>query len=70
MSRPPVSFIAWSPVGGRSEEIAEALGGEARCFYRRGRLGPLSVIAHYGRSAVASADRARSSPRTPRSSRA
>jgi glycosyltransferase involved in cell wall biosynthesis len=53
MSRPPVSFIAWSPVGGRSEEIAEALGGEARCFYRRGRFGPLSVIAHYGRSAVA-----------------
>jgi glycosyltransferase involved in cell wall biosynthesis len=30
--RPPVAFIAWSTVGGRSEEIAAALGGEARCF--------------------------------------
>jgi glycosyltransferase involved in cell wall biosynthesis len=45
--RPPVSFIAWSPLGGRSEEIAEALGGEARCFYRRGRFGKLSVLTRY-----------------------
>jgi glycosyltransferase involved in cell wall biosynthesis len=27
-----VAFIAWSTVGGRSHEIAAALGGEARCF--------------------------------------
>jgi hypothetical protein len=30
--RPSVVFIAWSTVGGRSDEIAAALGGEARCF--------------------------------------
>jgi glycosyltransferase involved in cell wall biosynthesis len=30
--RPPVAFIAWSTVGGRSHEVAAALGGEARCF--------------------------------------
>jgi glycosyltransferase involved in cell wall biosynthesis len=50
--RPPVSFIAWSPLGGRSEEIAGALGGEARCFYRRGRFGKLSVLGRYLWSAV------------------
>jgi glycosyltransferase involved in cell wall biosynthesis len=45
MGRPPVAFLAWSPVAGRSQEIAAALGGEARCFYNRrlakGRLVPL-----------------------------
>jgi glycosyltransferase involved in cell wall biosynthesis len=51
MSR--LSFIAWSPIGGRSEEIAGALGGEARCFYRRGRFGKLSVVGRYGWSALA-----------------
>jgi glycosyltransferase involved in cell wall biosynthesis len=48
-----LSFIAWSPVGGRSEEIATALRGEARCFYRRGRFGKLSVLARYAWSALA-----------------
>jgi hypothetical protein len=48
-----VSFIAWSPVGGRSEEIATALRGEARCFYRRGRFGKVSVVARYVWSALA-----------------
>jgi Glycosyl transferase 4-like domain len=52
MNRPPVSFIAWSPIAGRSEEIARALGGEARCFYGRGRFGKLSVLARYARSAL------------------
>ena len=33
MKRPFVAFIAWSPTKGRSNEIAAALGGEARCFY-------------------------------------
>ncbi len=33
MTRPPVVFLAWSSVAGRSHEIAAALGGEARCFY-------------------------------------
>lgn len=53
MIRPAVAFIAWSPVGGRSEEIAGALGGEARCFYRGGRLGKLSVVGRYAWSALA-----------------
>jgi glycosyltransferase involved in cell wall biosynthesis len=51
MTRPDVSFIAWSPVAGRSQEIARALGGEARCFYGRGRFGKLSVLGRYARSA-------------------
>lgn len=52
MNRPNVAFIAWSPVAGRPREIARALGGEARCFYSRGRFGKLSVIARYAKSAV------------------
>jgi glycosyltransferase involved in cell wall biosynthesis len=51
--RPPVSFIAWSPVGGRSHEIARALGGEAVCYYGRGRFGGISVLGRYARSAIA-----------------
>jgi hypothetical protein len=31
--RPRVAFVAWTTVPGRSEEIAAALDGEARCFY-------------------------------------
>ncbi len=33
MGRPAVGFVAWSRVSGREVEIAEALGGQARCFY-------------------------------------
>ncbi|HZU73371.1 MAG TPA: WecB/TagA/CpsF family glycosyltransferase [Acidimicrobiales bacterium] len=29
--RPKVAFLAWTPIGGRSAEIADALGGEAYC---------------------------------------
>lgn len=51
--RPPVSFVAWTPIGGRSEEIAAALGGEARCFYDDGRrFGKLSVLGRYLRSSI------------------
>ena len=32
----PVSFIAWGAVAGRSSEIADAIGGEARCFFPQG----------------------------------
>lgn len=53
MSRQGLSFIAWSPIGGRSEEIAGALGGEAWCVYRTGRLGKLSVLVRYAWSALA-----------------
>jgi hypothetical protein len=46
---PAVSFIAWSSVSGRSEEIAAALGGDSRCFYDFGfvdrRLIPLRYLA-------------------------
>lgn len=34
--RPSVAFVAWSPVSGRSAEIASALAGESRCFYDLG----------------------------------
>jgi glycosyltransferase involved in cell wall biosynthesis len=30
---PPVAFIAWSSVSGRSREISSALGGEFRCYF-------------------------------------
>lgn len=53
--RPPVAFVAWSPVGGRSREIAAALGGEARTIYGQGRFGKLSVIVRYLRSGVQTA---------------
>lgn len=49
LARPPVSFIAWSSVSGRSLEIAKALGGEAKCFYDFGfvrrELVPLRYLA-------------------------
>lgn len=32
--RPKVSFVAWAEGSGRAREIAQALGGEARTFYR------------------------------------
>ena len=34
LARPKVSFIAWAEDSGRASEIAQALGGEARAFYR------------------------------------
>lgn len=52
MNRPDVAFIAWSPIAGRPMEIAQALGGEARNFYSRGRFGKLSVLLRYVRSAL------------------
>jgi glycosyltransferase involved in cell wall biosynthesis len=36
VASPHVSFIAWTPVEGRSREIAALLGGEAKCFYTFG----------------------------------
>jgi hypothetical protein len=32
-THPPVAMIAWSVISERSDDIARALGGEARCFY-------------------------------------
>ncbi len=34
-SRPSLSFLAWTPIAGRSAEIASALGGEAYCVFDR-----------------------------------
>ncbi|MGH3251284.1 MAG: hypothetical protein ACRDOI_34465 [Trebonia sp.] len=34
LSRPKVAFIAWAEDSGRAREIAQALGGESRTFYR------------------------------------
>ncbi len=51
-TRPPVSFIAWSSVPGRSEEIATALGGEARCFYDFGFVTARLIPIRYAASAL------------------
>jgi glycosyltransferase involved in cell wall biosynthesis len=51
-ARPPVSFIAWSSVSGRSSEIAKALGGEAKCFYDFGFVSRPLVPVRYAASAV------------------
>lgn len=37
--RPPVAFVSWSPVQGRSEEIASALGGDAKNIYYSWMIG-------------------------------
>jgi hypothetical protein len=54
--RPPVAFVVWGRVGGRAEEIAAALGGEAKCVWF-GRLsgGPVRTTARYVVSAVVTA---------------
>lgn len=50
--RSTVSFIAWSSVSGRSEEIAEALDGDSRCFYDFGIVNSRFVPIRYLASAV------------------
>jgi len=52
MSRPRVAFLAWSSVSGRSQEIADALGGEARCFFDLKIIRRVLVPARYGLSAI------------------
>src|SRR5579875_63698 len=42
-----LTFIAWGAVGGRSLEIAESLGGEARCFYPPGAARRPPVVLRY-----------------------
>jgi len=51
-ARPPVSFIAWSKVSERSTEIAEALGGESKCFYDFRFVDPERTPLRYAVSAV------------------
>jgi glycosyltransferase involved in cell wall biosynthesis len=50
--RPPVSFIAWSSVAGRSLEIAAALGGDARCFYDFGFVRKSLIPLRYAASSL------------------
>ncbi len=54
-TRPSVTFIAWTPVSGRSAEIAEALDGEARCFYTFRIVRKPLVPLRYGWSALGTA---------------
>lgn len=54
MGRPPhggVAFVAWGAVAGRSEELAAALGGSARCFFPPGTRRP-PVLARWSASAA------------------
>lgn len=48
--------MAWGAVSGRSAEIADALGGEARCFYPPGPRSRPPVLARYLASAVRTVD--------------
>lgn len=50
-----VSFISWGAVAGRHAELAEVLGGEARCFFPKGQAGRPPVIARYALSAARTA---------------
>jgi hypothetical protein len=47
MARPAVSFIAWTSISGRSKEVAEALGGDARCFFDFGFVSRRLIPVRY-----------------------
>lgn len=51
---PGVVFLAWGAVAGRTLELAEALGGEARCFFPPGGRRP-PVLVRWALSAIATA---------------
>lgn len=46
-ARPRAAFIAWTPIGGRAHEIAEALRGEAAVFYSLGRARGAAKLVRY-----------------------
>ena len=46
-------FVAWGAVAGRSEEIAAAVGGQARCFFAPGARFRPPVLVRWVLSAVA-----------------
>ncbi|HLJ07171.1 MAG TPA: hypothetical protein VKX24_01430, partial [Acidimicrobiia bacterium] len=48
----PVVFLAWGSIAGRSQEIAGAIGGTARCFFPIGSRRP-TVLARYLISSIA-----------------
>jgi Glycosyl transferase 4-like domain len=45
--RRPVCFVAWGAVAGRSKEIAQAVGGEAKCFFAPGSGRRPPVLVRY-----------------------
>jgi glycosyltransferase involved in cell wall biosynthesis len=49
---PRVLFVAWGAVAGRSAELADAVGGQAVCFFPPGTRRP-PVLVRWGLSAVA-----------------
>jgi hypothetical protein len=48
----PICFVAWGAVAGRSQEIAQAIGGEARCFFPPGSARRPPVLVRYVLSAI------------------
>jgi glycosyltransferase involved in cell wall biosynthesis len=52
LRRSPLLFLAWTRIAARSEEIAAALGGEARCLYELPFLDPRRVALRYALSTV------------------
>jgi hypothetical protein len=48
----PVCFVSWGAVAGRSEEIAAAIGGEARCFFPPGPKRRPPVLLRWLLSAI------------------
>ena len=46
-SRPRVSFVAWSPRGGRADDVARVLGGEARWFDALGIVRRWAIPVRY-----------------------
>ena len=50
--RRPISFVSWGAVAGRSQEIAAAIGGEAKCFFAPGAARRPPVLVRYGLAAI------------------
>lgn len=51
-ARPPLAFISWGAVAGRSAEIAREIGGESRSFYPPGTSHRPPVLVRYILSSV------------------
>ncbi len=51
----PVAFVAWGSVAGRTTELADALGGDARCFFPMGRRVRIPAPVRYLLATVATA---------------
>src|SRR6266542_2069221 len=67
MGRPAVGFVAWSQLSGREAEIAEVLGGQARCVYPRRLAGRRRApLCYAGSALITAADLAVHRPRAMR----